>query len=43
MLAPRDPGVDVKTANGFPADHVISALQKEIRRGNTENAAAPGL
>jgi replication-associated recombination protein RarA len=35
----RDPWVDVKTFNGFQADHVISALQKEIRRGNTENAA----
>jgi replication-associated recombination protein RarA len=35
----RDPWVDVKTHNGFQADHVISALQKEIRRGNTENAA----
>ncbi len=35
----RDPWVDVKTFRGFPADHVISALQKEIRRGNTENAA----
>ena len=35
----RDPWVDVKTFNGFEADHVISALQKEIRRGNTENAA----
>ena len=35
----RDPWVDVKTANGFAADQVISALQKEIRRGNTENAA----
>ena len=34
----RDPWVDVKTANGFSADHVISALQKEIRRGNSENA-----
>lgn len=34
----RDPWVDVKTYHGFPADHVISALQKEIRRGNTENA-----
>jgi len=34
----RDPWVDVKTANGLPADQVISALQKEIRRGNTENA-----
>jgi replication-associated recombination protein RarA len=36
---PRDPWADVKTINGFAADHVISALQKEIRRGNTENAA----
>ena len=35
----RDPWADVKTLNGFQADHVISALQKEIRRGNTENAA----
>jgi replication-associated recombination protein RarA len=35
----RDPWVEVKTVNGFQADHVISALQKEIRRGNTENAA----
>jgi replication-associated recombination protein RarA len=35
----RDPWIDVKTLHGFPADHVISALQKEIRRGHTENAA----
>ena len=35
----RDPWVDVKTFHGLPADHVISALQKEIRRGNTENAS----
>jgi replication-associated recombination protein RarA len=35
----RDPWVDVKTFHDFHADHVISALQKEIRRGNTENAA----
>ena len=35
----RDPWTDVKTFHGFQADHVISALQKEIRRGNTENAA----
>jgi replication-associated recombination protein RarA len=35
----RDPWVDVKTYHGFKADHVISALQKEIRRGHTENAA----
>ena len=35
----RDPWVDVKTFHSFQADHVISALQKEIRRGNAENAA----
>lgn len=35
----RDPWVDVKSAHGFSADHLISALQKEIRRGNSENAA----
>ena len=34
----RDPWVDVRTFHGFAADQVISALQKEIRRGNTENA-----
>jgi len=34
----RDPWVDVRTAHGLAADQVISALQKEIRRGNTENA-----
>ena len=35
----RDPWVDMKTFHGFQADHVISALQKEVRRGNAENAA----
>jgi replication-associated recombination protein RarA len=35
----RDPWVDVRTRHGLAADQVISALQKEIRRGNTENAA----
>ncbi len=35
---PRDPWQQVTTRNGFKADHVISALQKEIRRGNVENA-----
>ena len=35
---PRDPWQNVTTYNGFPADHIISALQKEIRRGHTENA-----
>ncbi len=36
---PRDPWVDVRTRHGLPADEIISALQKEIRRGHTENAA----
>lgn len=35
---PPDPWQKVLTYNDFPADEVISALQKEIRRGNTENA-----
>ena len=34
----RDPWVDVKTFHGLKADLVISSLQKEIRRGNVENA-----
>jgi replication-associated recombination protein RarA len=34
----HDPWVKVKTFHGLPTDQVISALQKEIRRGNTENA-----
>ncbi len=34
----HDPWVDVKTYHGLPADQVISAIQKEIRRGHTENA-----
>jgi replication-associated recombination protein RarA len=34
----RDPWVDVRTLHGFAADQVISALQKEIRRGHSENA-----
>ena len=29
----------IKTKNGYVADEVISALQKEIRRGRTEDAA----
>jgi len=33
-----DPWTLVTTRSGFPADQVISALQKEVRRGNTENA-----
>ena len=35
---PPDPWQAVKTANGFAADEVISALQKSIRRGLTDNA-----
>jgi replication-associated recombination protein RarA len=35
----QDPWTRVRTLHDFPADEVISALQKEIRRGNTENAA----
>ncbi len=34
----RDPWVNVRTRHGFAADEIISALQKEIRRGHTENA-----
>ena len=36
---PRDPWQTVKTYHGLKADLVISALQKEIRRGHGENAA----
>jgi replication-associated recombination protein RarA len=34
-----DPWTRVRTLHDLPADEVISALQKEIRRGNVENAA----
>src|SRR5215207_307801 len=34
-----DPWTRVRTLHDFPADEVISSLQKEIRRGNSENAA----
>ena len=34
-----DPWTQVRTAHDLRADEVISALQKEIRRGHTENAA----
>jgi len=33
-----DPWVNVTTSSGLQADEVISALQKEIRRGEVENA-----
>ncbi len=36
---PLDPWTKTRTVHDLPADEVISALQKEIRRGNTENAA----
>ncbi len=36
---PPDPWQKVRTIHDLPADEVISALQKEIRRGHTENAA----
>jgi replication-associated recombination protein RarA len=32
----------VQTHHDYPADQVISAIQKEIRRGNTENAVLLG-
>lgn len=35
----NDPWTRVRTLHDFPADEIISSLQKEIRRGNTENAA----
>ncbi|WP_244846788.1 AAA family ATPase [Mesorhizobium sp. L-8-3] len=39
---PPDPWQEVRTANGFAADEVISALQKSIRRGLLENAVLLG-
>ncbi|MGO4838915.1 AAA family ATPase, partial [Rhizobiaceae sp. 2RAB30] len=39
---PPDPWQEVKTANGFAADEVISALQKSVRRGLLENAVLLG-
>jgi replication-associated recombination protein RarA len=39
MTAPaEDPWTTVQTAHGHPADEVISALQKAIRRGELEQA-----
>jgi replication-associated recombination protein RarA len=35
----QDPWVSVRTRHDLAADEVISALQKEIRRGQAENAA----
>lgn len=39
MANEQDPWVRVRTVHDFAADEVISALQKEIRRGRVENAA----
>lgn len=40
MPTEEKPTVDVpRTRHGLAADEVVSALQKEIRRGHTENAA----
>jgi replication-associated recombination protein RarA len=39
---PADPWRVETTRSGFPADEVISALQKSIRRGLTENALLIG-
>ncbi len=39
MTTTFDPWTRARTIHDLPADEVISALQKEIRRGNTENAA----
>ena len=38
-LLPPDPWQKVRTEHDMAADELISAMQKEIRRGNTENAA----
>jgi replication-associated recombination protein RarA len=35
----HDSWIDIRTRHDLAADEVISALQKEIRRGHTENAA----
>ncbi len=39
VTLPPDPWQKVKTYHDLPADEVISAVQKEIRRGHTDNAA----
>lgn len=39
MSGSFDPWTQVRTRHGLAADEVISALQKEIRRGRVENAA----
>jgi replication-associated recombination protein RarA len=42
VTLPPDPWQAEKTKTGFAADEVISALQKSIRRGLTENALLLG-
>ncbi|MFA6688600.1 MAG: hypothetical protein ACOX6K_04875 [Sphaerochaetaceae bacterium] len=39
MASAYDPWQQCTTKSGLPADQVISALQKEIRRNNVDNAA----
>jgi replication-associated recombination protein RarA len=39
---PADPWQRTTTENGFPADEVISALQKSLRRGMVDNALLLG-
>ncbi len=38
VTLPPDPWQKVMTYHDLPADEVISALQKEVRRGHTDNA-----
>lgn len=42
VTLPPDPWQEERTAHGFAADEVISALQKSIRRGMTDNALLLG-
>ena len=43
MARIKDPWQEKTTVHNLPADEVISALQKEIRRGKAENAALLAL
>jgi replication-associated recombination protein RarA len=42
VVQPPDPWQEQKTAHGFAADEIISALQKSIRRGLVDNALLIG-
>lgn len=42
VTLPPDPWQRTTTAHGLPADEIISALQKSMRRGMTENALLIG-